>query len=43
MVGCKPGMNPVATIFSGIFMSQVVDLGSHNDFTAILICVNICY
>jgi len=27
MAGFKPGMNPGATIFSGIFINQVVDLG----------------
>jgi len=27
MVGFKPGMNPGDTIFSGIFINQVVDLG----------------
>jgi len=27
MVGFKPGMNPGATIFSGIFINQVVALG----------------
>jgi len=33
MVGFKPGMNPGATIFTGIFINQVVDLGWEGLFT----------